>query len=107
MGKALGGQLSWLSVKVVETSAMGLEMPVLFALLSHEDIFIYDTGSSSHATKCKKGATNIRINGSSSLGHAGEAVETKMTINIPGQFIGLNGSPGMVGTLKDCNYTQG
>jgi hypothetical protein len=47
------------------------------------------------------------MNGSSSLGHAGEAVETKMTIDIPGQFIGLDGSPGMVGTLTDCNYNPG
>lgn len=107
MGSTLGGQLDWLSGEAVEASAMGLEMPVSFALLAHEDIFICDTGASSHATNSKKGATNIRMNGSSSLGHAGEAVETKMTIDIPGQFIGLDGSPGMVGTLTDCNYNPG
>ena len=106
-GQLLKGKLDWLSGKAVEASAMGLEMPVSFALLAHDDIFICDTGASSHATNSKKGAKNIRMNGSSSLGHAGEAVETKMTIDIPGQFIGLDGSPGMVGTLTDCNYNPG
>ena len=51
MGGALGGKLEWLSGKAVEASAMGLEMPVSFALLAHDDIFICDTGASSHATR--------------------------------------------------------
>ena len=71
---------------------MGLETPVPFALLAQEDIFICDTGASSHATNNKKGATNIRVDESSSLGHAGEAVETKLTIDIPGQFVSLDGA---------------
>ena len=58
MGSTLGGQLDWLSGEAVEASAMGLEMPVSFALLAHEDIFICDTGASSHATNSKEGATN-------------------------------------------------
>ena len=69
-GDPQGGQLSWQSIEAEEASAMGLEMPVSFALLAQEDIFICDTGASSHATNNKKGATNIRMDGSSSLGHA-------------------------------------
>ena len=52
-----------------------LEMPVSFELLKQKDIWICDTGASTHSTYNKEGATNERQTGSASLGHAGTAVK--------------------------------
>ena len=54
-----------------EVSAQQLMVPTSFKMLSQPDIWICDTGASSHSTNDKSGAVNERNNGSASLGHAG------------------------------------
>ena len=88
----------------IETSNVKMEMSTSFELLYSDDIWICDTGASSHSSKSNSGAKNVRSNGSQSLGHSGKAVEAISTMNLPGQFIGKDGSSGMKATLTDVNY---
>ena len=77
-----------------------------FDLLYSDDIWICDSGASSHSGKNKRGAKNIKSSGSQSLGHTGKAVEALNTMDIAGQFYGKDGSAGMKGTLTDVNYNN-
>ena len=61
-----------LSNDQIRVSAAKLEMPASFEVLSQNDIWICDTGASSHSTFCRLSARNERDYGSTSLGHAGE-----------------------------------
>ena len=88
----------------LEASIVKMEMPTSFELLYSDDIWICDTGASSHSSKSNNGAKNVKANGSQSLGHAGKAVEATNTMDLPGQFIGKDGSSGMKATLTDVNY---
>ena len=88
----------------IETSNVKMEMSTSFELLYSDDIWICDTGASSHSSKSNSGAKNVKQNGSQSLGHSGKAVEAISTMNLPGQFIGKDGSSGMKATLTDVNY---
>ena len=88
----------------LETSNVKMEMSTSFELLYSDDIWICDTGASSHSSKSNSGAKNVRSNGSQSLGHSGKAVEAISTMDLPGQFIGKDGSSGMKATLTDVNY---
>ena len=56
------------------------------------NIWICDTGASSHSSNDALGAKNIQNSGILSLGHTGEAVKTMKTIDIPGQFVTKDGS---------------
>jgi hypothetical protein len=46
----------------------------------------------------------VKANGSQSLGHSGKAVDVTHTMDLPGQFIGKDGSSGMKATLMEVNY---
>jgi len=83
-----------------------LVMPVSFELLKQEDIWICDTGASTHSTYNKGGATNERQTGSASLGHAGTAVKAESTIDIPGRFVTRDGSYGIKATLQGVSYNR-
>ena len=83
-----------------------LMMPVSFELLKQEDIWICDTGASTHSTYNKGGATNERQTGSASLGHAGTAVKAESTIDIPGRFVTRDGSLGIKATLQGVSYNR-
>ena len=72
----------------VETPTIKMEMPMTFELLYSDDIWICDSGASSHSGKNKRGAKNIKNSGSQSLGHTGKAVEALNTMDIAGQFYG-------------------
>ena len=63
-----------------EVSAAKLYVPMSFEMLYDRDMWISDTGASSHSTNNKTGATNERKFGSASLGHAGKAVKATSTI---------------------------
>ena len=54
-----------------EVSAAKLEMPGLFEIIYQNDIWICNTGTSSHSTNSKIGMENMRDPGSTSLGHSG------------------------------------
>ena len=73
--------------QMIEVSATKLEIPASFEILYQNDIWICDTGASSHSTPYRLGARNERASGSASLGHAGEAVKATSTIDLPGQFV--------------------
>ena len=81
-----------------------MEMSTSFELLYSDDIWICSTGASSHSSKSNSGAKNVKANGSQSLRHSGKAVEAISTMDLPGQFIGKDGSSGMKATLTDVNY---
>ena len=55
-----------------EVSAAQLTIPTSFAVLQQTDIWICDTGASSHSTNNSSGGQNVKDRGSASLGHAGE-----------------------------------
>ncbi len=58
----------------IEASVAKMEMPSSFELLYSEDIWICDTGASSHSSKSNCEAMNIKSNDSQSLRHFGKAV---------------------------------
>ena len=89
-----------------EVSAVELEMPTVFENLGESDVWICDTGASSHLTKDKKDAVHEKKSGSPSLGQAGKAVKATSTIDLPGQFCAKDGSLGLKATLTDVNYNK-
>ena len=90
-------ELSAEKLEEVEVSATKLDMPASFEILYQNDIWICDTGATSHLTPYRLGARNVRDSGSASLGHAGEAVKATSTIDLPGQFVAKDGGLGMKG----------
>ena len=83
-----------------------LEMPVSFELLKQTDMWICDTGASTHSSYNKEGATNERQTGSASLGHVGTAVNAECTVDVPGRFVTRNGSLGINATLQGVSYNR-
>ena len=70
-----------------EMSAAKLNIPMRFEMLYESDIWIGDSGASSHSTNNKTGTVNERHFGSASLGHTREAVKATSTIDVFGQFV--------------------
>ena len=75
-----------------------------FDILHCSDIWICDMGASCHSTNSIAGSTNVRSCGSDSIGHAGKALRSMKTIDIPGQFVKSDGTLGLKGTLTEVNY---
>ena len=67
-----------------EVSAAQLTIPTSFKILQQKDIWICDTGASSHSTNSSSDAQNAKDTGSASLGHAGHALKATKTIDLPG-----------------------
>ena len=57
------------------------------AILHQENIWICDTGASTHVMWNNKGAINVRDTKMCSLGHVGSAIESTALIDIPGMFL--------------------
>ena len=89
----------------LEVSAMKLNMPISFELLGESDIWICDTGASSHSCGDNSGAINVRESGSTSLGHAGAAVQATHTFDLLGMFVRKDGSIGLSSTLSEVNFS--
>ena len=87
-----------------EASVAKLEMGVSFDMLKDDEIWICDTGASSHSTNCITGASNQRDSGSASIGHAGQAVRATKTIDLSGTFVKKDGSRGLKATLTEVSY---
>ena len=64
-------------------TAANLNMATSFEILHEDDVWICDTGASSHSTKSLKGAINVRKEGAVSLGFAGKPVQATSTIDVP------------------------
>ena len=86
--RSIHGQVCNLEIMVIngetEILAGKLDIPMCFKMLHESDIWIGDSGASSHSTKRKKGAVNKRQFGSASLGHTREIVNATSTINVSG-----------------------
>ena len=89
----------------LELSAAKMEMPTSFEIRYESDIWICDTGASSHSTNDATGAKNIQDSGSPCLGHTGEAMKAVKTIDVPGQFVTKDGSLGIRAVLTKVNYS--
>ena len=87
-----------------EVSVPQLVIPTTFEMLSQPDVWICDTGASSHSTNDNSGARNEKDTGSASLGHAGQALKATMTIDLLGQYVTKDGTWGMKATLTEVNF---
>ena len=81
--------------KFKEVAMSKLDVPMTMDILSEDDIWICDSGASSHSTKSEKGARNKKDTSSTSVGHAGPAIKATSSIDVPGRFLAKDGSPGM------------
>ncbi len=75
-----------------------------FEILYESDIWIGNSGNSSHSTNNKTGTVSESLFGSASLGHTGEAVKATGTIDVSGQFVTHDGTLSLEATLNDVNY---
>ena len=89
-----------------EMSAAQLTIPTSFAVLQQPDIWICDTGASSHSTNNSNGGKNVKDTRSASLGHAGEALKATKTIDLSGQYVTKDGTLGMKATLTEVNFNE-
>ena len=89
----------------LELSAAKMEMPTSFKTLYESNIWICDTGASSHSTNDATRAKDIQASGTPSLGHTGEAMNAVKTIDVPGQFGTKDGSLGIRVVLTELNYS--
>jgi len=101
------------SVEVSLTSLvpgkLGIDMPAekdddALAILCQEDVWICDTGASTHVMRYNVGAKNVCDTMVYSLGHSGSAMESIALIDIPGVFMSKDGKAGMKAVLKDCSF---
>ena len=90
----------------MEASVVKMKMPSLFELLYSDDIWICNTVESSQSSQSNCGAMNVKSNSSQSLCHSGKAVEAINTMDLPGKFVGKDGSLGMKATLMEVNYND-
>ena len=89
-----------------EVLASQLKIPTSFAVLQQTDIWICDTGASSHSTNNSSGGPNVKDTGSASLGHAGEALKATKNMDLPGQYVTKDGTLGMKATLTEVNFNE-
>ena len=89
-----------------EVSASQLTIPTSFGVLQQTDVWICDTGASSHSTNSSSGGQNVKDTGSASLGHAGQALKATKTIDLPGQYVTKDETLGMKATLTEVNFNE-
>ena len=70
-----------------EVSAGKLEIPMCFEMLYDGNIWIGDSGISSHSTNNKTSAVNEQLFGSASLGHNLKAMNATCNIDMSGRFV--------------------
>ena len=91
-----------LGIDVLNVQANGDDA---LAILRQENVWICDTGASTHVTWCNKGARNVRDTMVYSLGHTGSAAESTALIDIPGVFVNKHGNLGLQAVLRDCSFS--
>ncbi len=77
-----------------------------FDMLYESDVWIGDSGASSHSTNNKTGAVNEQQFGSASLGHTRKAVKATSTFHMSGRFVTRDGTSGLKATLINVNYND-
>ena len=84
-----------------EVALSKMDVPTTMDILSENDIWICDSGASSHSTKLEVGARNKKESSSTSVGHTGPAIKATSSIDVPGRFLEKDGSPGMRACITD------
>ena len=69
------------------------------AILCDENVWICNTGVSTHVTWSSKCTRNLQEARTYSLGHTGEAVKSTVVIDIPGVFTSKDGTVGLKAVL--------
>ena len=63
-------------------------------------------GTSCYSTNSSLGASNETISRSESIRNTGKAIKSKKPIDIPGQFVHLDGTVGLKGVLTEVNFHE-
>ena len=85
----------------IDVSTLQGEGDEMLAILHQENMWICDTGASTHVTWSNKGARNVRDMMMYSFGHAGSAMKSNALIDIPGVFVNKGGEARLQAVLKD------
>ena len=93
--------------KFKEVATSKVDVPMTMGILSEDDIWICDSGASSHSTKSEKGARNKKGTFSTSVGHTGPAIKATSSIDVPGRFLEKDGSSGIRACLTDVSFNEG
>ena len=91
-------------MKLVEVLTARAETGTAIDVLYEKDVFIADSGASSHSTFTKEGASEEKQDQTATIGHSGEAVESTSTLTLKGQFVDKRGNRGISATLDDVKY---
>ena len=73
---------------------------VAFEELDDPEIFIIDSGASSHTTNNRTGAI------AASIGHIGGAVTAESALTLKGIFVDKDGNQGVAAVLQDVKYSE-
>ena len=76
-------------------------------LKDNAEIWICDTGATTHSSFSNMGATNEIPSRSTSVGHHGEAVEAVSVMDLPGHFVTKDGELGLSGRLGEVTFNPG
>ena len=80
--------------------------PATFEVLRNDEVWICDTGASSHSTFSGRGGVNSREAGAATIGATGEAVLADSRVDIPGQFARRDGTLGLSAVLNGVNVNR-
>ena len=94
-------------IKEVEMALSTIMVPESIDILQEDDVWICDTGASSHSSKSDKGVRSVKESNSTSVGHAGSVVKATSTIEVPGRFLEKDGSLDMKAVLTEVSYNKG
>ncbi len=79
----------------VDIMALQAKKSNMMEILCNKNVWICDTGASTHVTWSSKCARNVHEECTMSLGHTGGAVEATAIMNIPGVFKSKEGVVGV------------
>ena len=90
----------------VDVMALQAEKGNTLDTLRNKNVWICDTGASTHVTWNSKCTRNVHEEHTMSLGHTGGAVEATAIIDIPGVFTSKDGEVGLKAVLQDCSFSK-
>ncbi len=88
----------------VDAMALQAEQGNTINILHDENVWICDTGASTHVTCSSKCTRNVHKEETLSLGHTGGAVEATAIVDIPGVFTSKGDVAGLKAVLRDCSF---
>ena len=100
------------SLASVDPEKLGIDVTTVhgkgddvLAMLRQENVWICNTGASTHVTWSSKGMRNVHDRMVYSLGHTGSAAESNALVDIPGVFVSKDGDRGLQMVLRDCSFS--